>query len=382
MRRPSKVAASKPLYVRRMALRALLIMRPDADTRFGGDTVLVRDTAAALIAEGLQVDVVCTDKPDPRGYDIAHIFNVGQPEICASQIAACEIARVPIALSPVWLDLEEYTGRGLAQHRLFERIRDAAALERKLDAWRRRSAASFLSLRDRIRLARTRAAQADLLRRAHVLLPNSTIEARDCLVRLGVHETPFVVVPIAADLTPAAYRQTSRSGVLSVGRIEPRKNQTATLLALRERPLTITVVGAANDPWPFETVAAWSTNSRFLGAVDRETLLRLYGECEVHVLASWVETAGIASLEAAAAGAKIVVGDRGAETEYFEDDAEYADPADPKSIADAVGRSLARPPRAQGDSLDLRIRRLTAQRSARATMNGYDVAINRFGSTR
>jgi glycosyltransferase involved in cell wall biosynthesis len=370
-----------PLYVRRMALRTLLIMRPDAETRFGGDTVLVRDTAAALISAGLQADVVHTDEPDARGYDIAHVFNVGQPEICARQIAACEKVRVPIALSPVWLDLEEYTGRGVAQHHLFERMRDAARLERQLRAWRRRSAASFLSLRDRIRLARSRAAQADLLRRAHVLLPNSTIEARDCLVRLGVRETPFVVVPIAADLTPALYWQDSREGVLCVGRLEARKNQTATLLGLRASPLPITVVGAAHDPWPFDAVSAWSKNSRFLGAVDRETLLRLYGQCEIHVLASWVETAGIASLEAAAAGAKIVVGDRGAEPEYFEDDAEYADPADPESIAAAVERSRARPARVRGDSLDQRIGRLSAQRSARATQQGYDVAIKRFAAT-
>ena len=361
-----------------MALRALLIMRPDAETRFGGDTVLVRDTAAALNAAGVQADVVYTAAPDPRGYDVAHVFNVGQPEVCEPQIAACERARVPIALSPVWLDLEEYTGRGLAQHRLFERSRDAARLERQLRAWRGRSAASFLGLRDRIRLARSRAAQANLLRRADVLLPNSAIEARDCLVRLGVREIPFVVVPIAADLAPSTYWQTSRSGVLIVGRIEARKNQTATLLGLRNSPVAISVVGAAHDPWPFDEVATWSSNSHFLGAVDREALLRLYGQCEVHVLASWVETAGIASLEAAAAGAKIVVGDRGAEAEYFEDDADYADPADPESIAAAVERARARPSRTRGDSLDLRLRRLTAQRSARATQQGYEVAIKRF----
>lgn len=361
-----------------MTLRALLIMRPDAETRFGGDTVLVRDTAAALIADGVGADVVHTDEPDPRGYDVAHVFNVGQPEICARQIAACEKARVPIALSPVWLDLEEYTGRGQAQHRLFERTRDSAKLERQLRAWRPRTAASFLSLRDRIRLGRSRAAQADLLRRAHVLLPNSTIEARDCLVRLGVRETPFVVVPIAADPTPSSYWQKARNGILCVGRIEARKNQTAMLFGLRNVPLPITVVGAAHDPWPFEAIAAWSKNSRFLGAVDRETLLRLYGQCEIHILASWVETAGIASLEAAAVGAKIVVGDRGAEAEYFEDDAEYADPADPDSISAAVERSRARPARAHGDSLDRRISRLTALQSARATQKGYDIAIKRF----
>ena len=117
---------------RRMALSALLIMRPDAHERYGGDTKLVRDTAAALNAAGARADIVHSDAPDPRGYDVAHVFNVGQPDVCARQLAACEAAGTPIALSPVWLDLEEYAGRGLAQHRLFERTRDPRSIERTL----------------------------------------------------------------------------------------------------------------------------------------------------------------------------------------------------------------------------------------------------------
>ena len=103
----------------------------------------------------------------------------------------------------------------------------------------------------------------------------------------------------------------------------------------------------------------------------------MLGRCEVHALVSWCETAGIATLEAAAAGAKIVVADRGAEVEYFGDDAEYADPADPDSIRAAVLRALARPPRYRADTLDERIRRRTWQYGAQETLRAYQIALGR-----
>ncbi|HLW37076.1 MAG TPA: hypothetical protein VKR99_01480, partial [Candidatus Eremiobacteraceae bacterium] len=86
-------------------MRVLVIVRPDASTRFGGDTVLARENFAALKDIGVDADFVETDRPEPRGYDIAHIFNVGQPDVCKRQMDACYAADVPVALSPVWLDL-------------------------------------------------------------------------------------------------------------------------------------------------------------------------------------------------------------------------------------------------------------------------------------
>ncbi|MBV8204520.1 MAG: hypothetical protein JO195_05785, partial [Candidatus Eremiobacteraeota bacterium] len=57
--------------------RVLFVVRPDASTRFGGDTVLARDNFAAVKGLGLDADMVETDRPDPSGYDVAHVFNVG-----------------------------------------------------------------------------------------------------------------------------------------------------------------------------------------------------------------------------------------------------------------------------------------------------------------
>ena len=357
--------------------RVLFVVRPDASTRFGGDTVLARDNFAAVKALGIDADFVETDKPDPRGYDIAHIFNVGQPELCKRQIEACLEAGVPVALSPVWLDLREFFGRAHAYEHLFLNARDVEALTAKLANMRERTDPNtYLDKRQRADLERRLVQQSALLELARVLMPNSAIEARDCLVQLGVRDKPMVTVMIPANLEPAAFWNDDKRGLMAIGRVETRKNQTGLCYALRHEDIEMDIVGACFNPGLVQVCLKLCPRARFHGKVPREPMLEMLGRCEVHALVSWCETAGIATLEAAAAGAKIVVADRGAEVEYFGADAEYANPADPDSIRAAVKRAFARPPRYRGDSLDVRIRRLTWRDAAQETVHAYHLALD------
>lgn len=356
-------------------MRALLVMRPDAYERFGGDTTLVVETARALRALGVEADVVSTLAPDARGFDVAHVFNAMRPEVCGPQVESCRAAGVPVALSTVWFDLREFLGRGCYYHELARNAKDPADLERRYRAFQSRSPDSFLSYRARAHVARDLKAQARVLRRAHVLLPNSAFEARDCMTKLGVREVPFEIVPVGASLEAAEAWSEHRAGVVSVGRLEPRKNQTMTVLALRDMSIDLTIAGAAHDAYPTETMRRWAPRLQFTGQVSDGERSRLYGSAHVHILPSWVETVGLASIEAAAGGAQLVVSDRGPEVEYFGNDVEYVDPADPESLRGAVLRALARPARRPDDALDRRIRALSWERSARATLRGYELAI-------
>ncbi len=357
-------------------MRSLLIMRPDGRTRYGGDTTLVYNTANALREAGADSDIVESDNPDPHGYDIAHIFNVGQPEVCERQMEACERANATIVLSPVWLDLKELFTRAQAAENVIVRERSERKAEAQLAKIRKAPLDTFFNRKQQKEFAERERRQSALLQRARVLLPNSAMEARDCMVRLGVREIPSVSVPIPADLSPAEYWQEERWGVSCVGRVETRKNQTMLAFALRNESVELDLVGAMYNPGLAKECERWNARARFHGRTARTDMLKVIGRTEVHALVSWCETAGIASLEAAAAGAKLVVGDRGAEYEYFGDDAEYADPADPDSIAAAVARALRRPPRRKGDSLDHRLRRVTWQYAARETLRAYETALS------
>jgi glycosyltransferase involved in cell wall biosynthesis len=356
-------------------LKVLIVLRPDASSHYGGDTRLAYDLLAALRARSETVDIVESEAPDARGYDIAHVVNVGEPRLCSMQMQACERAGVPVVMSPVWLDVRELFGRGRAFERVLVHENNPRRAAKRCEALRVADNDRLLGSRERTRLARRESLQADLLKRARVLMPNGAAEAKDCLVRLGVRSVPMVSVSIAANTEPAASWSEQKSGACIVGRVETRKNQITTLFGLRDEDVPIDVVGAVSDRGLATACKRWCPRAQFHGRIGREELLARLGRAAVHVMVSWSETAGIANLEAAAAGAQLVVGDRGSEYEYFGDDAEYADPADPDSIRDAVRRALARPPRTKGDRLDRRIRRHTWEEAAVETLRAYDIAL-------
>jgi glycosyltransferase involved in cell wall biosynthesis len=111
----------------------------------------------------------------------------------------------------------------------------------------------------------------------------------------------------------------------------------------------------------------------FIGSVPPEELPGIYRLAAVHALPSWRETPGLASLEAAAAGCRIVTTGIGSARDYFGEDAWYCDPPDRASIRTAVVGALAAQP-----SSRLRRRVLadyTWDAAARATLEAYQAAL-------
>ena len=357
-------------------MRALLVVRPDAATRPGGDLVHATHARDALRAQGVEAELVATETPDPRGFDVAHVFGVFQPETAARQIDAVRQAGVPLALSPIWLDLRALFAtapqieRALAQ-------RSPAGVERRLAQLRR--AEPRLPWQGSIaRNADRRAAlQRALLSRADVVLPASEVEAYLYGERLHVTQVPFVVAPLGVEeVAFAAERSQTRSGVLCAARVEPKKNQALLLYALRDLDVEITIVGQAHDARYLALCRRWATpRTRFVDHADRAGVLELMARSAVHAHPSWLESPGLSSLEAAAAGARIVTGDRGCEREYFGPDIDYADPADAGSIRAAVVRALERGVRERNDPLEQRLAARTWQRHAEATIEAYARAI-------
>jgi glycosyltransferase involved in cell wall biosynthesis len=85
------------------------------------------------------------------------------------------------------------------------------------------------------------------------------------------------------------------------------------------------------------------THSLTQHLLDHDQLPELYALAELHILPSWRETPGLASLEAAAAGCRVVSTTIGSAREYFGAEAGYCHPADQRSIREAVAASLQGP---------------------------------------
>ncbi len=135
--------------------------------------------------------------------------------------------------------------------------------------------------------------------------------------------------------------------VLNVANIEPRKNQLNLLRALKKFPdLQLLVIGHVRD---YEYLSACLDEGRdqfrYLGPLphDSDELKSAYAGCEFFALPSTLETPGLAALEAAASGAKILITSDGSTREYFKDFPEYVNPFDTSNIANGIARLLESP---------------------------------------
>ncbi|HXM17822.1 MAG TPA: glycosyltransferase [Candidatus Tumulicola sp.] len=316
-----------------------------------------------------------TETPDPRGYDIAHVFGITEPEKTARQIDVCRITGIPVVLSPIWISYAEFFARSPVCERALSRARTASDARRALGRIACRPTHQVASWRTKIRTARIESAQAKVLESADLLLPASANEAREYALHLGVRDKPFVIAPVGLAFDRLPTWSQNRSGVICAGRIESRKNQAIVALALQDEPIDVIFVGEIYDYYG-DLCKKWaSPRARFAEPMKQPELFELFAKSVVHCMPSWGETAGLSAFEAAACGAKVVAGDRGSEMEYLGPDADYADPGDPESIVAAVRRALKRPPRATGDALDRRMHDLTWRRAAERTLEGYRLAL-------
>ncbi|WP_244486839.1 glycosyltransferase [Aurantimonas sp. Leaf443] len=156
---------------------------------------------------------------------------------------------------------------------------------------------------------------------------------------------PIFAAPVDAALFRDAYG-IEGPFILNVANVEPRKNQRGLVAAAKALGMPLVVMGHARSP--DYAAACWADGGdlvRYLGPIDhRSPLLRsAYAACSVFCLPSTLETPGLAALEAAAAGARLVVTAEGSTREYFGESAHYVRSDDADDIARGIAASLAAP---------------------------------------
>jgi glycosyltransferase involved in cell wall biosynthesis len=257
---------------------------------------------------------------------LIHLFGMSHEGLELARVSRAQ--RVPVVLSPIcW-----YEPRAMLalEPSLPRKIRSLAgwSLRRAmpgLPSWRR-----------------------ELLELADAVLPNSPAEAAQLARLFGVERSKLRVVPNgvrpaigSADPEPFRRRFGDRPFVLTVGRIEPRKNTLPLITAVRSLGLPLVVIGQAPprfEDYLRECRGAGSEDVRWMGQLDHDDplLASAYAAARVFALTSWFETPGLAALEAALAGCPIVVTPYGSTRDYFGDLAEYARPDRVDEIVRAV----------------------------------------------
>ncbi|WP_235011411.1 glycosyltransferase family 4 protein [Bryocella elongata] len=124
-----------------------------------------------------------------------------------------------------------------------------------------------------------------------------------------------------------------------MGRIERRKCQLELVQAVKGTHLKLVLIGkpGPNNLAYFEQIKReMGDNVTIIDHIDQTELPRYYASCKVHALVSWMETAGLSTLEAGNMGANVVITNRGDTQDTFVDLAYYCEPDSVESVRAAL----------------------------------------------
>ena len=298
----------------------------------GGPRTQILGTARHLPAHGVQAHLFDPWANISRGTcDLIHLFaaNIGTYHL-AREVAALGI---PMVVSPI----------------VFSRHPPAVV--------RRRLRFAGVLHRARPGLWSDYGLTAEICRWASRIIPNTAAEAELMVRGYGIPAAAVSVVPNGVDERfaggdPELFRRKYGLDdfVLNVGHVGPaRKNTLALIQALGGIDHPSVIIGRVTRDAAGEACVREAARYRQILLLDRmendsAMLASAYAACRVFVLPSLFETPGIAALEAALAGAQVVITPYGGTREYFEDMATYVDPYSVASIREGIQRELGAPP--------------------------------------
>ncbi len=200
----------------------------------------------------------------------------------------------------------------------------------------------------------------NIILQANKIIPNSDEEGiilcKRSNVKISETENKFISVPNAVDTDYLkAHKDTGfmsdiKDFVIEAAGIEPLKNQLGALKALYKNPeIPIIFAGQVRDEKYYKklkNLADKRGNVYFTGKIPPEDLFSLYKRAKVHILASFRESPGLATLEALMSRAQIVVSnEKFCPIKYYKFD-KYGfvcNPYDTKSIKNAILKAYNNP---------------------------------------
>jgi glycosyltransferase involved in cell wall biosynthesis len=294
----------------------------------GGPRVQILQTKAELEKLGVGVSLFQPWEPfDPKQTDVVHIFS--------ANLGTFHLARVindlhlPIVSSSIF-----YTRRSPAAIRMTLGVNDA------LRKFRTGIWTDYYFTRQ-------------ICEWSKAVLPNTHDEGRLLEHGIGVPREKISVVPNGVEPRfefgdPSLFKKEYGLDkfILNVGHIGPeRKNVLNLIRALKTIDHPAVIIGRITPGRYGEQCLAEAKENKNILIINglqngSEMLASAYAAADVFALPSTFETPGIAALEAALAGAKIVITPVGGTKDYFDAMAEYVDPYSPASIRDGIVRAL------------------------------------------
>lgn len=196
----------------------------------------------------------------------------------------------------------------------------------------------------------------DICEWSEMVLPNTSEEGNIISRGMGIPKEKIRVIHNGVsreflDADPSLFRKEYgiENFILNVGHIGPhRKNMLALVKALADidhPAVLITRVLNTGETAAILKETRKNKNLLLIEGLPNQSpmLASAFAACDVFVLPSQFETPGRAALEAALAGAKVVITPHGGTKDYFRDMAEYVDPYSIADIRRGIEKALNAP---------------------------------------
>jgi glycosyltransferase involved in cell wall biosynthesis len=323
--------------------------RIDSERLPGGDTTVIYETVKNLKAQGAVADIRFEDAPDLSGYPVVHLNNISRSRDTLEHVRNAKRQGRPSVLTPLYEDMDRYLVPATKLDLLYQRLAATGtrlSLEEIQVVLSRfelpqhpldNPVAKYLGIGDKGK-------QAEILAAVDCIVTSGEEESRSIEAAFGpmrrmepVH-FGFNRDFLQADGAAFTAKHGLKDFVLCVGRVESRKNQWTLIEAFRTLPhLKLVLIGSFSNPELAGAVKAYAPpNVVFLERLPFAELVSAFAAARLHVLPSWYELPGLVSLEAAAAGCRIVSTSWGSARDYFQDRVRYCRPDDPAGIRDAI----------------------------------------------
>ena len=356
----------------------------------GGDTVQLEKTKMELEKLGVEVDFSLDFEPDLSNYDLVHLSNVTRIQETYLHVKNAKKQGKPIVLSTIYWPMDEFERLGQVGIRKFINSHVKIDTEEKIKAiarYLKDKNSRNEATRNLWKIGYTKM-QKYVVDNVDYFLPNSEMEMDEFCKSFGVEKDRYKVIPNAIDADIARKQdeveipkefEKYRNAIISVGRIEPRKNQLSLVKAHDKSNYKLILVGAVSDNQKgyfneIKEIMDRNPNFYYIPKIENSKLYQLYKVCKVSTLPSWLDTPGLVSLEAAAMGCNLAISSKGSTTEYFINMAEYCLPDDINGIRSAIDRAYAKP---QNDKLKNRIfENYTWEIAGQKTLEAYKTILD------
>lgn len=332
--------------------RIALLDRVDSTLFSGGDTVQIHAIYNFLKLQGYKVDMINHFDIDYSQYDLAILFNLNRP--FETYIYSLEVLKygIPYFIFPIYWDMEDVIPRNQFSTGFNLKKWAPKGFKKALKPFYYylvyRSQFKKMGVKITSVLSLKRIIN-EILKNAAFIFPNSVaefnhlkqcfhhnyIEGKSIVIKNGIEKGIQIPETIPDELNH--YLQTDY--ICCVGGIGPRKNQLNLVKAVENLNVNVLIIGEPSnkDMDYYQYVKKIAPNNvYFIGRQDRATALYLMAHSIGHIQPSFIETPGLASLEAASFGTPIIVSNVGPVKEYFLEHAIYCAPHSISSIEESI----------------------------------------------